>query len=303
MENENLLYLTTKQFNLTEDEAKELLFDEEGILKENAADIILEKDKERIQKFKDERTTKYNEGYQTAEKKFKNHAEETFKKLTGYNGEEVTFDEMFQKWFDVEKKKLSTKKEVTEDDIKRHPLYVDLESKSVKKEDYDKLQQSFDEFKTQEQRQKVMGVVTQRAWDVVAAKNPILSENPAVANNRRLDFLNKFSGYDYDLQDGKIIVSKDGKRLEDEHGNLKVFETFAMDLALMNFDFQAQSDKGNAGNGRNGSSGGNGGVVINEKPTTEKEYAAAFDKYSGPGDENRKMRIALTAYYNEHKKD
>lgn len=295
---ESLLYLTTKQFNLTEDEARSLLFEGDE-LKENAVDLLLEKDKERIQKLKDERTTRYNEGFQTAEKKFKSHAEETFKKLTGYNGEEANFEEMFSKWHKEETKRLAQKKEVTEDDIKRHPLFVKLETETIAKSKYDELQQAFDEFKTRQQREQVMGVVTSRAWDVVAKKDPILEQNETVAANRRRDFLAKFSGYDYDLQDSKIIVLKEGKRLEDEHGNLLPFEAFVSNLSNEYFEFRAQSEKGNAGN----KPSGNGGVVILERPTTAKEYALALNKYDGASDEHARMRIALKKYYHENKKD
>lgn len=296
---EAVLYQATKMFNWTEDEAREKLL-VEGELAENYADIILEADKARIQKLKNERTDKYNEGFQTAEKKFKSYAEETFKKLTGYSGDEGNFEDMFQLWYANEKKKLATKKEVTEDDIKRHPLYIDLETKTIPKEKYDELQKSFDEFKTSKQRAEVMGVVTERAWSVVAAKNPILSENQTVAENRKRDFLAKFSGFDYDLQDGKIIVLKDGKRLEDEHGNLKPFESVVLDLAALNFDFRAQGEKGNGGNENKG---GTSGTVLTDKPTTAQEYHAALDKWSGSSDEHAKMRIALKAYYYANKKD
>jgi hypothetical protein len=296
---EAVLYQATKMFNWTETEAKERLFDGEE-LKEDYTELLLEADKARIQKLKDERTTYHDNGYKEAEKKFKSHAEETFKKLTGYTGAEDNFEAMFQAWHKEETKRLAQKKEVTEDDIKRHPLYVKLESETILKAEYDKLQKSFDEFKTEKQRSEVMGVVTGRAWDVVAQKNPILSENQTVAENRKRDFLAKFSGYDYDLQEGKIIVLKDEKRLEDEHGNLLPFESFVMDLANLNFDFRAQDDKGNAGNRK---PGGNNVIAVSEKPTTKDEYNAAMAKHQGAGDEEARARIAIKKYYDANKKD
>jgi len=300
MENEEtlkaLMYLATKQFNLTEEELKPLLTDDEGKLKEDALDLLLEKDKDRIAKLKKERETKYNEGFQTAEKKFKTHAEEVFKAKTGYDGTEDNFEGMFDSWFAKQKETLSKKKEVTEDDIKKHPLYIGLESKSIPKEKYDDLQKSFDEFKTQSQKKQVMDVVTSKAWDVVAAKNPILSENQTVAENRKRDFLAKFNGYDYDLQDGKIIVLRDGKRLEDAHGNLKPFEAVVIELAELNFDFRAQEPRGNAGNKTGGA------VVLTERPTTEDELNAVLDKYSGASEDDAKKRVAALKFYRENKK-
>ena len=142
-----------------------------------------------------------------------------------------------------------------------------------------------------------MDTVTARAWDVVAARNPILSENATVAENRKRDFLAKFSQYDYELQDGRIIALKDGKRIEDAHGNLKTFEAFTVELAEQNFDFKAQDYKENGGN-RNSSNV----VVVTEKPTTEAEYAAALDKYNSNSEEDMKKRIAIRKYFEEHRK-
>lgn len=288
------MYLVTKQFNLNEDEAKALLLQDDQ-LREDVADVILEKDKDRIKKLKDEREKKYNEGFQTAEKKFKSHAEDVFKKKTGYTGTEDNFEAMFDKWFEDQKEKLKAKKEVTEDDIKKHPLYIDLETKSIPKDKYDELQKAFDQFRTESQRKAVMDTVTARAWDVVAARNPILSENPLVAENRKRDFLAKFSSFDYELQDGRIIVLKDGKRMEDAHGNLKTFEAFTSEIADQNFDFRAQDDKGNAGN-RNGRDV----IVVTENPKTEAELNVALDKYNSNSEEDMKKRIAILKRYKEN---
>lgn len=275
---EVLTYLATKQFNLTEEEVKEIIMDGEE-LRENAADMLLERDKQRIAKLKEEREKKYNEGYQTAEKKFKSHAEELFKKKTGYNGTEDNFEAMFDTWFDKTKAELGKKKEVTEDDIKRHPLFIDLESKSISKDQYDKLQQDFETYKREQARNTTMSVITDKAWAVVAAKNPILSENPTVAENRRKDFLSKFCTYDYDFQDDKIVILKDGKRLEDAHGNLKQFDNFVMELAEMNFDFRKQDDKGNAGNINKPN--GTNVISVNLNPKTDEEYNKAMDAVTG----------------------
>jgi hypothetical protein len=298
---ESLLYLTTKQFNLTEDEAKALLLEGDE-LKPDATDLILDLDKSRIQKLKDDRTKQHDAGYKKAEAEFKTIAETKFKELTGYAGTETNFEEMFKVWQETERKKWQKNIEINEDQVKKHPIYIALESTTIPKTQFDDLQKAFDEFKTAGQKAQVISVVTTRAWDVVAAANPILSDNPTVAENRKRDFLAKFSGFDYDLTDGKIIVSKDGKRLEDEHANHKPFEAFVMELAGLNFDFKAQTDKGNTGNNNNGTTGGV--TVITDKPTTIQERNAALAKWNNiAGEEAAKMRIAINNYYKEHKKD
>jgi hypothetical protein len=263
---------------MTEEEVKEIILDGEA-LRADAADLLLERDKQRIAKLKTERESRYSEGYQAAEKKFKSHAEEVFKKKTGYNGTEDNFETMFDAWFEKTKSELGKKKEVTEDDIKRHPLFIDLESKTIAKERYENLEREFDQFKKDQTRQATVSQVTDKAWGIVAAKNPILSENPLVAENRKRDFLSKFCTYDYEFQDSKVVVLKDGKRLEDAHGNLKQFDAFVMELAEMNFDFRKQEDVGNAGNKNkpNGSSV----ISVNMNPKTDQEYNEAMDKVTG----------------------
>jgi hypothetical protein len=288
-------------FNWTESEAKERLFEGDE-LKEDYADVILEADKARVAKLKEERTTYHDTGFKKAEKQFKTFAEDKFKELTGYTGAEDNFEAMFKSWHEIEKKKLVKNVEVNEDMVKKHPAYIALETTTIPKTQFDELQTAFEQFKTGQQKAQVMGVVTGRAWDVVTTHNPILSDNPQVAENRRRDFLAKFSGYDYELtDDNKIIVSRDGKRLEDEHANHKPFENFVMDLAAMNFDFQAQSDKGNAGNGKGKASDV---ITVTEKPTTKAEYNAAMAKWFNlPGEEAAKQRVAIKKYYDQYKKD
>lgn len=295
---ESLLYLATKQFNLTEAEATTLLIENDE-LKDNAVDLLLEKDKERIQKLKDERTQYHDKGFKEAEKKLKSFAEEKFKELTGYSGAEDNFEAMFKAWQEAEKKKWQKNVEINEDQVKKHPAYIALESERMPKTDYEKLKSEYDEYKITQERNLTLGMVTNRAWDLVASEDPILEKNETVAANRRRNFLADVCQYSYEWQDkGDPIVIKDGKRLEDEHGNLITFKTFISDLSHQHFEFRAQSPKGNAGN-----VDGSGGVVISDRPTTAAEYHAALDKWNGASEEHAKMRIAIKNYYYAHKKD
>lgn len=294
------MYQATKMFNWTEAEAKEKLFDGDE-LKEDYADIILEADKARVEKFKTDRTDSYNKGVKETEKKLKTFAEDEFKEVTGYTGTEPTFKEKFIAWQETEKKKWQKNIEINEDQVKKHPAYIALESERVPKTEYDKIKSEYDDYKTSEERNRIMGMVTISAWDLVAAKSPIIEKNETVAANRRRDFLSKLSAYDYELQsNGDPIVIKDGKRLENEHGNLITFKTFVSDLSDLYFEFRAQDEVGNAGNKP---PAGSDVIVITDKPTTAAEYNAAIAKWNGGSDEHAKQRIAIAKYYKEHKKD
>ena len=299
---ESLLYLTTKQFNLTEDEAKALLLEGDE-LKPDATDLILDLDKSRIQKLKDDRTKQHDAGFQKAEKQFKTIAEDKFKELTGWSGAEDNFEAMFKSWYEKEKTKLVKNIEINEDQVKKHPAYIALESERIPKTEYETLKTEYEQYKSSEQRNRIMGLVTTEAWDLVAAEEPILEKNETVAANRRRDFLTKLGGYDYDMQ-GKepLVLTKEGKRIEDEHGNPVTFKTFVLGLASQHFEFRAQSERQNSGNNNNQNH--TEVTVITEKPTTIQERNAALAKWNNiAGEEAAKMRIAINNYYKEHKKD
>ena len=298
---EAALYQATKMFNWTEQEAKERLFEGEE-LKEDYTDVLLEADKARVAKLKEDRTKQHDAGFQKAEKQFKTFAEDKFKEITGYTGTEDNFEAMFKSWQETEKKKWQKNIEVNEDQVKKHPAYIALESDRIPKTEYETLKSEYEKFQTDQKRGQIMGLVNDKAWNMVLSERPIIETNQTIANNRRRDFLSKVGRFDYEPQEGgDPIVIKDGKRLENEHGNLITFKTFILDLASQNFEFEAQDDKGNAGN----KPGDKGDViVVTDKPTTKAEYNAAMAKWFNlPGDEAAKQRIYISKYYNAHKKD
>lgn len=288
-----ILHILTKQFNLSEDEVKTLILDGDK-LKADAADLILVKAAEKVTKLKGEATEQFNKGHQKATQELMPKVEKTFRDLTGFTLEATDFEDLVKKYKEEVTKKKPTS--LSEDDVKKHPLYIALETERVPKTEYDKLKGEFDGFKNNVTRETILGKVREKAWALVAPK-VIESTNPAVANTRRQDFLSKFASYDFDEQDGKVIVTKDGKRLEDAHGNVKPFETFVTEVAQLNYEFKAQDDKGQTGNDDHPT------VVVTETPKTEKELNAVYNKYSGNSEADMKARIAALDFYEKNRVD
>ena len=293
-EAEILKYSLTKMFGKTDDEIVGLLYEGDA-LREDAGEVILQLNEEKIAKLKKDRDLNFDKGYQKAQKEVLTTAEKKFKELTGFNHEAEDFETLVNSYIEAEGKKKS-KATPTDDDIKKHPLFIQLEAGRVPKEDYEKVVTEFTDFKNNVQRNQVLSQIKSKAWDVIAAKNPILPQNQAIANTLRNTFLNELGSYDYEDQDGKFIVTKDGKRHEGKQGNLVPFESFVQEIAGNFFEFQAQSDKGNAGNGSTA-------ATVTVTPKTAKELQAIFAKHPGNSDEDRKTRIAANAYYNANKTD
>jgi hypothetical protein len=240
-EKELLFYVLTKQFNKTDDEIAELIYSDEAI-KEDAGDAILNLSASKVSKLKEEQKKYFDNGYSKAKKEIMERAEKTVKEKMGYDGHADTFEEMLD---EISSKK--PKPELTDDQVKKHPLYLDLEGKRIPKEEYDNLKMAFEDFKKAQQRDTIIKRVQEKAWEITEGKKPILSDNPSVSKTRREDFLRRFTDFDYEIIGDDILPLKDGKRIEDAQGNAKTFSVLVDELAVNCFDFSKQDPKGSPG--------------------------------------------------------
>lgn len=280
-ESDVLRSLTAGMFAMNDEEVASLLYEDEK-LKDNVVDIILGKSAEKIERLQGDKKADWDKAYSKGKAETAKRFEKTFLELTGHKTEKATFEEMVEEYN-------SKKPKSTAEDIKTNPMYLELERSSVPKTDYEALQKQFEQFKSEQGRARVLDVVKSKAWDITAKKNPILSENPAVASTRREDFLRKFEGYDYRIDGDNILVLKEDQRVEDNQGNARTFESFVMDMAESNFDFKQQEDRGSAGNDNKGQQGGvrapqNEGeyrALLASNELSSREKADLVAKYSG----------------------
>lgn len=237
-EKQLLVYVLTKQFNKTDDEVAELIYNSDGTLKEDAGDVILHVNAEKVAKMKKDATTKFDDGYKKAQKEVMERAEKIFKEKTGFTEDAADFESLLDGFL---KAKPTTK--LTDDDVKKHPAFLALENSRVPKSDYESLKAEYDNFRVSAQREKIIQKIQDKAWALTEARNPVLSDNPIVAKTRRDDFLRKFSDFDYEFVGDEVVVLKEGKRIEDSQGNHKTFNSLVDELAQTSFDFKKQDGK------------------------------------------------------------
>ena len=293
-ERELLTFILTKQFGKTDDEITALLFDGDE-LKADAGDTILAMNEAKISKIKADGTANFDKGYKKAEKELKSFAETKFKELTGYTGEADDFEGLVSGYIEASAAKKPPVK-LTDDDVKKHPLFIQLEQSRVPKEEHEKVVNEYTDFKKNIVKNTVISKAKQMAWDEVAKKNPILPQNQTIASTLKNKFLEEFTNFDYEDQDGKLIVLKGEKRVEDQHGNLKPFEGVVMDIASNFFEFQKQGEKGAPGN--------NGGtIVVSLQPKTAGELRKVFDIHNSNSETDRKAIIEASKFYDANKTD
>lgn len=240
-----------KTINLPAESIQEKLYkkQEDGTFSnefaDNALETLLELDRERVSKLKsidNADITKFkNMGKAEALTNFEKQIKELYKVE-----EDVKGVDLIQS---IVRKTSSTK--MTDDQVKLHPLFIALENqknneintfKSTYEDEINKLK---NEFSSKEINSKVNDI----AIGVLDTMKPILSSDPAKANNVKKLFLSQISSeYQFQNVDGNIIPVKDGKRAEDEHGNALTLDKLVQRKAMDFFEFEQQDPRGSAGN-------------------------------------------------------
>jgi len=248
---------------------------EDDKLKDDAFDILKNKDAERITKLRDNKdalTEAYNKGAKETKAKERSKYETEIKEAFEFDSDAIGVDlvkELVGK---------NSKKEITDADIKVHPLYLKREKETIAKVKFDELQTEFDVFKQTKEREKVTNVLRTKGREVFMGLNPVLNKDKSKAENQINTFLNLVTNQDVLLQDdgNHILLDKEKKRKEDEHGNPVKFTSFVEKEASKLFDFEKQDKKGSTGNANDG----DGGVII--KPANDAEYNARMVKLKSP---------------------
>jgi len=252
--------LLQKVYNLPENEVASLYkLDEEGKptneYAENALDVILQKDAERVAALKGkpvDTTELYNKAVKETEGKIHSKWEESLRadyptvdperKLRGDALRLAVKEFRFQQ------------QEIP--DVKNHPEFLSLEKKALQmvEEKENEWKQRFEEQEqTFVQRQQWEGI-TKDIRSYFFGSGFVLPEDKVKQEAHFEDFVPKFQGFKFQRNaDGTILVmNPDGSRVENQHGH----PIFLHDLVLLKgkerYDIQKQPPVGSAGNDNGG---------------------------------------------------
>jgi hypothetical protein len=241
---------------------------------------LYDKDKTRVSELtkpKDGQT--FQDGYKKAKKEVLTELENELKGEFDLESEATGLD-LVKQIVDT-KGKAGKKTELTEDDVKKHPVYQQLD-KSVKKQLKDKdteWETKLSETEKGFKKAQVFGKVTDKALEALDELKPVYPANPKVAANLKKAFVKSLEEFEYEDQETGIVVMKGGKVVDDGHGHSLEFSKLAKERAADFFEFQANNGGNNAGNGQDNKQTGQGGnktVVypagIN-KPKNFEEYS------------------------------
>lgn len=268
--------LLSTVYKLDADKIAEILTD--GATPTEILAKVVELDKVRVRDLTTKLgTTKFQEGYKKAKAEERTAVETEIKAHYGVESDK-TGTELFDELLAAKAGEAGL---TSEDAIKKSPTYQALESrlKTEVKKITDEKTKEITELKSGYAKENAFSVVGKNAIDLLTSLNPVLPKNAAVAETYKNNFLSALkNGYEYEQQaDGKILVSKDGKLLEDAHGNTLAWDEHVKSIAGTHFEFAQNNGGANSGAGGAGAAapgaaaGGPAYPAGITKPKTEAE--------------------------------
>ena len=269
--------LLSKAYNFDNGKIAELFKDGETELSEDQQKEILQKlleeDAKRVEAIKKSVDTKpaFQDGFKKAQGEILTKFEKDLKEKFGLESDKMGLElveELVSK-----KSEGGQGGDLTEDAIKRSKVFQDMESNlkkqitTVKTEYETKINEIQDGYKAEQ----TFSNVSQKALQIFNGLNPILPQNKTVADNQVKIFVNSLKDFKFDVKDERIVVmDKDGKVLEDGHGNSRSFEDIVKETASGLFEFKANNGGSGSGNGGQGQ-GGSGSSYAGNVPKTFEE--------------------------------
>lgn len=274
-----IMGLLSKAYNFDNGKIAELFKDGETELSEQQQTEILNKileiDAQRVENIKKsvDKKDAFQDGFKKAKSEVLTDFEKGLKEKFGLESDKTGLELVEE--LVLKKSEGGQSGDLTEDAIKRSKVFQDMESNlkkqitTVKTEYETKINEIQDGYKAEQ----TFSNVSQKALQIFNGLNPILPQNKTVADNQVKFFVNTLKDFKFDVQDERIVVmDKDGKVLEDGHGNSRSFEDIVKETASGLFEFKANNGGSGSGNGGQGQGqGGSGSSYAGNVPKTFEE--------------------------------
>lgn len=267
-----LVAFLVKSKYVTSDEAAALLDNADATEATIIADLA-ERDKTRIKAIQ---TDYHDKGHKKAKSEVLEEFETEIRKA--YNIEDATLKgkDLITKIISDQKPQEGAPAELTDEAVKKHPLYISMQDthkaalKAVKTE----WETKYNTLESSQQRAAILSDVRKDIESHFNALNPIFNEDAKIAAKQRALFDREVTeGVEYEKQGNRWVILKDGKVLEDGHGNAIELNDWIQSKASEMFAFKKTDVGGNAGNKNNGGNPDAPTTLKHPIPKNLEEYA------------------------------
>lgn len=281
------------------------LFTEEGTPVDGALETLKQKDVDRIKVFADAKTAAHEKGYSKAKGEVLATLESDLKGKHNVTSDKKGI-ELVEEIISIVSQKKSGSADPTDDQIKRHPLFIalqldkDKEVKAVKTE----MQKKIDDAENNFRKKATFDTVKEKAIAELEELGAIESDVPSIRDYHRGVMLRELEQYEYENMDtDSPIIKKGGELLTDDHSKTISFKELLANTAKKMYKFQAAEDRSSGGD--NPKSKGQVSKIVIKKPKTEAEFQATLEQIENSttlkAEDKLKHKIELNKLYKQAK--
>jgi hypothetical protein len=294
-----------KTLNISTGEVDQL-FEENGTeyeLKKDFQKKLLDHNVDRVKKFKDAEEIAFKNGQKKATKEFGDNRDKEIKEKFGIDSEKIGVE--------LVEEIVTTKSKAGELDaekIKIHPEYLKAEKEFSKKlkETEEALTKKYEDREKEIAGEKTFGNVTSQATDILKGLKPVFgtADEAKIKNQIERGLMSDLKQYDFVVNGKEIVVmKKDGKRLEDEHGKAVTFDALIKETSARHWDFEDGTEREGSGASNDAAKkaaaakAASGAIKYKgQLPKNEDEYFETFANEKDPA-----QRVALYDEYEASK--
>lgn len=170
-------------------------------------------------------------------------------------------------------------KELTDDDVERHPFFQSMREKMEleAKEKVSQLEQAFEAYKSEVAQKEMFNQVRKQATPLIEKLNPKFDPDSEAVRNDQWDRIwTKLAEHAYDFQEGRtLVLDKEGKVAKDAMGNNLSFGALVEQIVKTTVGVRAAEQR-EGGGVKNTEKGGEGSAWTKDLPKTKAEFQAAM---------------------------
>lgn len=235
----------------------------------------------------------FDDGFKKGEAKAHDKQEKRLRELFGVE-EKLSGEDLLK---EIAANKDKAPKDITKDQVERLPWYQELMEKRDKehKEELKKIKEEFDGHKAQVSKKERMDAMWAKAQPIIEELNLNFSPDPQRKAAQLQRMRRDLEANDYDIQEDRILVLKDGKVIKDKLDNTVPFAEHVSSTVTSWLDPKESKDRSSAGakTDKGGDDKKSKGWT-KDLPKTDEQYQQLLADDSIPMEE----RAALMEAYN-----
>lgn len=266
------------------------LFNEDGTVKDTSLNEILALDTTRVQTFKSEATSEFDNGYKKAQREVLELREKEIREKFGINSNKKGLELIDE----IVTAKAGQTVALEPEKVKLHPEYIKLQDELNKRlqETETTWKEKYDSREKEIANEKTFETISKKADSLLAGKYA-LPEDLKLSNNQKKLLLMELKEYGFQPNgEDFVIVDKDGKVKNDAHGNRISFETLINDIASNYWPKLDGQQRQGSGANNNANSNSQAANVYKGKIKTEDDYVNEMAKATTP-----EQRMAIDAEF------